>query len=882
MTGEAGAGPAAAGPFPPSEVHRSVLDNGLTVLVRRDRSASAVAVVTYLKAGYFDEPDDVVGIAHLLEHMYFKGTPTRGVGVIAQETKASGGYLNAHTIYDHTSYYTVLPASRFVDGLAIQADAYANSLIDERELGREIEVIIQEVRRKEDSPSAVATEALYSLLHDRHRIRRWRMGRPEQLRGFTRDAVVAFYRHFYRPGNTILTVVGDVDPEDARREVERYYGALPAAPVDRVPGPAEGPVAPGARYREWGGDVGQTQLLLGWRTPGSLHHDTVRLDLAALVLGAGRGSRLYRAVRDRQLASTVSAYNYTPTDLGVFVVHAECAPDRAPEAARALWTEVSRLARDGVEDHELMRAQRVLESRWVRRAESMEGQASYLAEWEALGDWRLGDDYLSRALAARPDEVTEVIRRYAALPRVGVIVYRPASDAPLADGADALLAPRGVAPAAPLEALEPAPATGPLRSLAPARFEREESGVRVYRTTAGVPILVRHKPGAPVLHAGVYTLGGARDESPSVSGVSLLTVRTALKGAGSRNAVQLADAVEMLGGTIGATAHGEHLGWSISVPARFAAPALQLLGDVAQQPLLPELALETERAQALAEHVMLRDDMYRYPVRLATQAAYRDHPYGIGPLGTEASLRRITLDDVRGWHASHVLDAAAVVAVVGDVDPDAAATEAARAFDGLRMGAAIPLVPPTWPLGPIVRVEEREKAQTAVALAFPAPGRGSDDRTAAELTAVVASGLGGRFFDELRDRRSLAYTVHAMVTERAAGGMFVGYIATSPDKEATAREGLLAEFAKVCEDGVTSDELRNAQAYAVGMHAIGQQSGATVLAGMIDAWLFGQGLGELDHYDARIGAVTTDSLTRVARHYFDPSRVVQGIVRGKS
>ena len=116
--------------IPSGSVSRHTLANGLTLLVRRDASAPVVAIVTFVSAGYFDETDDVVGIAHVLEHMFFKGTPTRGVGEIAKQTKALGGYLNAGTIYDHTSYYTVLPSSAFAQGLEIQSDAYARSLID--------------------------------------------------------------------------------------------------------------------------------------------------------------------------------------------------------------------------------------------------------------------------------------------------------------------------------------------------------------------------------------------------------------------------------------------------------------------------------------------------------------------------------------------------------------------------------------------------------------------------------------------------------------------------------------------------------------------------------------------------------------------------------
>ena len=134
--------------IPPDSVRRVVLPNGLRLLVRRDTTAPVVAIVTYVKAGYFDETDDIVGVAHVLKHMYFKGTPSLGVGEIARATKASGGFLNAGTIYDHTHYYAVLPSTGFAAGLAVQADAYANSLIDAAELARELEVIIEEAKRK--------------------------------------------------------------------------------------------------------------------------------------------------------------------------------------------------------------------------------------------------------------------------------------------------------------------------------------------------------------------------------------------------------------------------------------------------------------------------------------------------------------------------------------------------------------------------------------------------------------------------------------------------------------------------------------------------------------------------------------------------------------
>jgi zinc protease len=852
-------------------VARTVLPNGLTVLVRRDRSAPVVAVVTYVKAGYFDETDAQVGIAHVLEHMYFKGTPTRGVGAIAKETMASGGYLNAHTIYDHTSYYTVLPASRLADGLAVQSDAYAHSLIDGGELARELEVIIQEAQRKRDNPSALATESLYALLFDAHRIRRWRIGETEQLRSFTREDVARFYRTYYHPGNTILSIVGDVDPDATLALVETYYGGLRDTRIVRDRGPEERN-EPGLRYREWAGDIAQAQLLFGWRTGGTLDPDTPLLDLAAAAFGGGRASRLYRAVRERQFASSVSAYNYTPTDLGVFVIQAETPPGRTLEAARAVWAELE----PDFTAAEVERAQRLFESQWARRTESMEGQANHLAEWEALGDWQLGEQYLARVLSATPSDVTTAVRRYIKEPETAALIYRPNGSEEIGGLFDALRSklPTPVSP----PTRQP---NGSTRQHGAATFEEEIAGVRVYRTGGGVPVLVKRKAGAAMTHLGVYAFGGARNEPVERAGVTTLVARTATKGTTTRSAEEIASRAEFLGGTVSASVGSENFGWSLSVPMRGAESALALLADVVQRPSFPDAALETERSLMLADLSALRDDMYRYPVRLATSAAFAGHPYGVGTLGTEDSIRAVSLDAVRQWHEERVRRGPTLIGIVGDFDPDEMAAVAAAEFASLVSSARISIAAPVWPDASRREVESRDKAQTAMALTFPGPAREDPARFAAHLIATMASGLGGRFFDELREKRSLAYTVHAFASERLLAGMFIAYIATSPAREDEARAGLLGEFEKLRSAPVGADELARAQTYTIGTHAIRQQSGASVLADVIDAWQFGRGLEEIDEFESRVLAVTPAEIQALAQRYFDPSRVVEGIIRGR-
>ncbi len=860
----------------PDTVHRTVLPNGLTLLVRRDASAPVVAIVTYVKAGYFDETDDVVGIAHVLEHMFFKGTPSRGVGEIARQTKSVGGYLNAATIYDHTVYYTVLPSSGFATGLDVQFDAFANSTIDEDELARELEVIIQEAKRKSDNPGAVVTETLYEMMHDQHRIRRWRMGREPGLRALTRDAMLGFYRNFYHPGNTVLTIVGDVDPDAVLREVTARHGALAGGAPVRTPGPDE-PGAAAFRFREWSGDIGQTQVAFGWRTPATLDTATPGLDILATVLGAGRGSRLYRSVREKKLAVSISAYDYTPTSLGVFVVHAETPPERAADAARAIWAQLRAVREHGVTEAEVTRAKRLYESRWMRRLEDMEGQANYLAEWEALGDWRRGEGYLERAMAVTPDELTALARQFLDPDRAAVAIYRPEGTPVIASDAAAMRALLDAAPAADLLP-PPPPAISAPAVHTRLRIERQEGGVRVYRSESGTPLLVRRKAGA-LMHAGIFTLGGARDEPTSDAGLTSMLVRTAVKGTSLRSATQIAEEGELLGGSVSGGASSESFGWSISVPTRHGADAVALLADVAQSPTIPDEALETERSIALSDLSAMRDDMYRYPLRLGTAAAFAGHPYGVPVSGDEVSIPLLTAARVREWHRTRLLHGPSVLGIVGDADPDELAAMMASQFGALRGGEPLPLERPIWPKGIVQRLEQREKAQTALAILYPGPPRTDDARFAASMIAGVASGLGGRFFDELRDKQSLGYTVQAFSSERALAGAFVAYIATSPEKEDVARRGLLIEFAKLRDAPVTEAELLQAQTYAIGTHAIRQQSGGAVLGEMVDAYLFGD-LAELGEHDTRVRAVTAASMQQLARSYFDDDRRVEGIIRG--
>ncbi len=879
----AGREPDAAFDGRPTHLHR--LDNGLTVIVREDHASPVVAIVTHVRAGYFDEPDAIVGISHVLEHMFFKGTTRRGVGDLARETKVAGGYLNAGTIYDRTTYYTVLPSSAFARGLDIQADALRNSQIDEEELRRELLVIIQEARRKLDNPSAVAAETLYELMFDVHRMRRWRIGTEEGLRRLSRSDVWDYYRQLYRPSNIVLVVAGDVDPDEVLAEVERQYGDMPAGEVVRDRSPEE-PERRGLRLREMEGDVSQAYLELGWRTPGTTHEDTAALDLLAVVLGQGRASRLFRGVRERGLVSSISAHNYTPTELGVFGVSAEGRPEEAGRALEAVAAEVRALAREAPDESEMQRARNILEARLVRRTETAEGQAMLLAEWQSLGDWRLADEYRRRIVDLEAEDVRQAARRYLDLDALSIVVNRPTGSPAIGADAEALR-PRLDAAASPstdrrsteIPDVAPPPRSAPPRS---ARV-RSVSGAEVHTfPLPGVELVVVPRRHAPLVSMGVVVRGGALHETNANAGVTTLTAQTSVKGTQRRSATRLAEESEALGGAISPGVSADLLTWSMSVPSRHFGPGFELLADAAFRPVFPADEVEREREAALSHLERMRDDMYRYPYRLFTETAFAGHAYGRSTAAIEANLRSLSAEDLRAWHEREVVRATPRIFVVGDVEPAAAAALVQGELQDFQGGAAPPApAAPAWPDDGRTVVEQRERAQTALLLGFPGPARGDDDLYPLQVLANALSGLGGRFFDELRDRRSLAYTVSAHPLTRWLTGAFVAYIATAPEREDEARAALLQGFEELAESGLADVELEQSKRYTIGAWQISNQTNGARLGALSDALMIGAGLDDLEHLEERIAAVENEDVVAALRRHFDPGRVVEAVVRGR-
>jgi len=867
-----------------SGVTKQILDNGLTVLIKENHASPTVAIVTYVKAGYFNESDRLAGISHLIEHMFFKGTRHRGVREIGNETKALGGYLNASTIYDHTVYYTVLPSHNFSRGLDIQSDALIHSVFDPEELRKETEVVIQEAKRKLDTPTAVATEKLFDLAFERHRIRRWRIGTEEGLRALSRDDFLTFHKNLYRPPNIILAVVGDIETASALREIASYYGEFERGKMLKEESPPE-PSPHRFKYREIRGDIQQAYLAMGFHAPSLLHPDSYALEMLAFISGHGRSSRLFQNVKETQkLVNSIFASNYALPGVGMFMIEASGKPQTLRPAVHAIMEQVGKLRESVVAPEELIRARNLLESLYVFSQETVSGLANILASYEALGDYRLAEEFLQKLYEVTEADIARVANQYLTVDNCSLLEYVP-EQSPVAPADDELAAEFK-------KYFTDGGVPRPTRSAeAGSCFDvfshtTGNSGVgkmKLYELANGMKVMIKEIHQLPLVSLGVFAKGGRRLENPKTAGMTGLTLRTSLKGTTRRSAAEIARAIENLGTAIQFSNNPDYCNYSMTILSKNLEAGFDILADVIARPAFPDDEIAKEKDNTLAFILREKDDMFQRPLNLFYAALFNEHPYGLSPNGDPEQLVDFKREDLIAWQRSLFEPQNQVLALVGDVDAESVldliqrksvVENSSQSLSSQSLGL-MPLQ------GIAARTESREKAQSALALGFPGPKYCDDDYYALTVLQGIVSGLGGRFFEELRGRQSLAYTVSAFLVSRLEAGAFVSYIATSPEKEETARFGLLHEFEKLLREPVTEEELERAIRYTIGSYQIGLETYCSQMFQFAHDFLLGKGLEEVESYPQKISRVTRENILQAAQKYFTIDRFALGLVRGR-
>ncbi|MCK9526690.1 MAG: insulinase family protein [Limnochordia bacterium] len=362
-----------------------ILENGMRVIVKEIPSYPIATVNVWVDTGAVDDPAGLSGLAHFFEHLTFKGTTTRPRGQIAYEVESLGGYLNAMTSLDYTSYYIVVPSDHVSEAMEIQADALLHSLYEQQEIDMERTVIHEEIRLRIDSPQThlvdMALERLFAGTVYAKRV----IGLVEELADVNRAEVLDFYAQYYVPNNMVLVVAGNVDAEAIFSQAEELYGSMVARTLphtEHITIPQLDRVVSLTEERP----LQQSYVFLGHPAPGSNSHEAAALTMAGVILGGGRSSRLYkRLIEDEQIATSVSASYSGFSAIGLFGVFVELDPSQRDRLTEVFQEELVRLQDEPVTDAELERARAMARSSLAFSTESSTNVAMYLGQMEIYG-----------------------------------------------------------------------------------------------------------------------------------------------------------------------------------------------------------------------------------------------------------------------------------------------------------------------------------------------------------------------------------------------------------------------------------------------------------------------------------------------------------------
>jgi zinc protease len=419
---------------PAPAVYEKVLDNGLKVVVRPDHRAPVVVSQIWYKVGSSYEPEGLTGISHVLEHMMFKGTEKHGPNEFSRIIAENGGRENAFTGRDYTAYFQQLEKSRLPIAFELEADRMRNLVLDEKEVAKETQVVMEERRlRTEDQPESLTFERFMATAYTVHPYHHPVIGWMDDLKRITPAELRRWYERWYAPNNATLVVVGDVEPDAVFDLAQKYFGPLTPSTLDPDSPPAE-PVQTETREVRVAAPAEVPYLLMGFHVPVLTSSDVpdwepYALEVLANILDGGNSARLTRdLVRGSQLAAAAGAgYDLTARSPVLFMIDANPANGHTVEQVKAaVLEEIGKLQRAPVTDEELARVKAQAVAGNVFERDSVFYQAMKLGQYETVGlDWQSVDDYVERVRAVTARQVQQVAQKYLNEDNMTVAVLDP-------------------------------------------------------------------------------------------------------------------------------------------------------------------------------------------------------------------------------------------------------------------------------------------------------------------------------------------------------------------------------------------------------------------------------------------------------------------------
>ncbi len=757
-------------PIPAIAYTKTVLPNGLTLIVHEDHKAPVVAVNLWYHVGSKNEPPGRTGFAHLFEHLMFGATGGNQRGWFERLEAVGANDINGTTANDRTNFFETVPTPALDMTLAMEAQRMGHLLdaFDVSLLNTQRGVVQNEKRQGDNQPYAVSEEIITkSVWPAAHPYSHTVIGELTDLDAAKVDDVKDWFSRYYGPSNATLVLAGDITPAEAKIKAEKYFGAIP-------PGP------PVARQKEWVAKrtgeqraevqdhVAQARLYLEWNAPPRGSADSDMLDLLTDMLTTGKGSRLYkRLVYQDQIATDVGAYPDAREIGGLIDIELTAKP-RVPLSTleRAFREELARFLRDGPTPAELDRYKTRKIAEFVRGAERVGGfggKSDILAASQTYfgdpGAWKVSLDRIRNATAA---EVTAAGRRWLS-DGVFVLELTPFPDfAPV---------PGAVAQAIPETGATPAP-----------HFPK----VRRATLSNGVTLVVAERHETPTVTLGLVVDAGDASDPAGQTGLADLEATTLLDGTATLDALAFDDRKTALGATLQASSGRDTTQVTMTALSARLDGALDLFADVALRPAFRPADVGREKALKVAGIQQAKQDPFNAALRIHPALVYGpDHPYG--RVATEAGVAALTPEELRDHHAAWFQPKGATLLVVGDTTLEAIQPKLEARFGAWRAKGPAPVktIAPVLAASTstVYLIDKPGAQQSVISAGVIAPPRLDPDELGIQ---AMNTSLGGAFTSRLnmnlREDKHWAYGAFSFVRDGRGPGLFTVLAPVQTDK----------------------------------------------------------------------------------------------------
>jgi zinc protease len=856
--------------------------NGVRFLLFPDRAASTVTVNMTVLVGSRHEGYGESGMAHLLEHMLWKGS--KNFPNMDRELQAHGANTtgNATTNVDRTNYYETMPGTdkNLEFGIRLQADQLVNAFIKREDLAKEMTVVRNEFEQGENTPTYILNQRMMSVAFEWHNYGKAVIGNRSDIERVPVDNLHAFYRKYYRPDNLVLIISGKFDEQKALDHVSKHFGAIkrPATRLEKTY--TDEPPQDGERVvvlRR----VGKVPLVgVMYHTPATTHPDNATLDVLTALLTSQPRGRLYKALVETKKATAVGGGNTSWHDPGVLEITAAVATGIKPEEVRDTMLDVlEKFARSEITSEDVSLAKRKLLAAYERTIADTGALGMELSEWAASGDWRLFFIHRDRIAKVTVKDVQQVAEKYLRGANRTVGMYLPTEGAvrtrvPSGPLAAALVKDyKGRPPIVPGEKFDPTPAN------IEARVKRLTlaGGIKVAllpKKTRGETVV-----GRLLLHFGNEdSLKGQTSAAPFVGPLMM-------RGTRKYTRTDIADQLDHLEATLGASSYAGGLSFDFQAKRATLPKLLDLLGEVLRNPTFPESELGIlKRSNRQGLEQALHD-----PDTLARNALSRHlNPYPPDSLfyvpTIAESIKRldtVTRDQVEKLYREQIGGQTGELVIIGDFDTDAAVKQMQGFLDGWKTQTAYKRVAKkadTKTPGGFLSIltPEKESAYIRGGYLFPMTDTSPDYPPLLIGNYIMgASGLNSRIFGTLRNQEGLSYgagsTISVSTRDRYAS--FVIRAEVNPLAIKQADKVIREVLAKVLKDGVTDSEVREAIKGLLQDYQVGRGSDDNLLGQLRYGLELGRTMKFTAELEKRIAGVTLGEVNRVLHAYVTPERL---------